>query len=160
MDSFDELAKRLYALAESVAIAAPKYGGGLRNEPRWVFGPSDNSSHAIEYYQTVSAQIDWPRMPIGSWIATFDGFKEIVALLDKSPHVHKWISTRVSGPDAANVRTAGLQLFVEEFIMGIMDDAAWRVHRIDSRTLGRSCVSCCQKVEHITTRLCFCMDSK
>lgn len=124
MDSLDELAKKFRALAESVAVAAPQSGGRLRKEVQWVFEPHGNSA---QFYQAESVRIDWPRVQIGEWIATFDGFKEIVTLLDESPHVHKWIATRVNGPDAVKVRAIGLQLFIEEFIVGVMDDAAWRV---------------------------------
>jgi hypothetical protein len=124
MDSFNELVSKLRMLADSVAVAAPQSGGRLQAERRWVF---ESNGSSVSLYETESVHIDWPRVDIAAWIAGFDGFKEIPALLEESAHIGKWIATRVSGSDADSVRTTGLRLFVQEFVVGVMDDATWRV---------------------------------
>jgi hypothetical protein len=81
----------------------------------------------VECSEESYPKIDWPRIDLDAWIATFEGFDEVRALLEASAFAGQWIATRVTGPDPDDVRAIGIRLFVKEFITGVMESDAWRV---------------------------------
>jgi Apea-like HEPN len=125
------LFEKLRSLASAVLAAAPTAGGGIRRRLRAAF--ERHADGTATTFPVIYDEIDWPRLSLEEWIASFPDYPAVREELAALDNVSKWIASRVKGPDPESVREAGIRLLLREVVTSVSQPSSWV---IDERRWG------------------------